>query len=150
MTRFSAGQLVKRANDYELGEDLFTEIMQRKKINDDKQAAIKQKQHNTHLNNVATFKSLRAKKPDESTWGVGDLNVAIKAVKKREDGAIPLTKEAKQILWKKIWHRSPFMPDTTSTQFLEGNIESEKNPSEGEVVQPSLQDDKEFIEPVSI
>ena len=78
------------------------------------------------------------------------MNVAIKAVKTKDDGAIPGKKEEKVFLWQKIWHRSESILDTQPTPFLEGNTEPETNPSEGEVVQPTLQEDKEFIEAVSI
>ena len=104
----------------------------------------------THLKNVVAFNSLKASKLDVSTWNGGELNTAIKALKTKEDGAMPLKKSEKVLLWEAIKHRTPFMPEGETILNAQGATLTETNLSENDVGQPSMQDNKEYIEPVQV
>ena len=70
------------------------------------------KKQATHQSNVIDLTQVRCSKPDESSWGVKELKIAIKATKIMEDGATPNKKEDMLRMWNVIRGR---IANTVST-----------------------------------
>ena len=89
----SVGELVKVMNTHELGIDLLTEVRRRKLEMDAIKYAKAMKKKQEHYNLVNEYVKLITDKPDESSWTIPDLKVALKAMKTDKDGMMLTRKQ---------------------------------------------------------
>ena len=101
----SAGEIVKVGNTHELGIDLLEEVRRRKAEQDlVTETKLLKKQQERH-EKIHEYVELLKRKPDETSWTIADLKIAIRALKVDEDGRTPNVKQEIITLFEKIKHR---------------------------------------------
>ena len=84
-----AGELVKVANTHELGVDFLTEIRRRKADLGEITIAKEMKKKQKCFDIIDDYNKLLKDKDDSQTWTISDFKVALNALKRESDGAIP-------------------------------------------------------------
>ena len=101
----SAGELVKVANTHEIGINLLTEVRRHKAIVEAEMAeeALKKMEEQREL--LHDYVMLLDGKPDEKTWTIKDVKIAIHALKNETDRKVPTLKKDILVYYGRINYR---------------------------------------------